>query len=65
MNQPYMTLDHLDPDPPDEVFRKMGSTREQYVAPVCVPGGSAGEAVWHCCERKLPRHDQSAGGLPQ
>lgn len=23
--------DHLDPDPPDEVFRKMGTTREQYV----------------------------------
>ena len=32
MNQPYMTLDHLDPDPPDEVFSKMGTTREQYVA---------------------------------
>ncbi len=32
MRQPYMTLDHLDLDPPDEVFRKMGTTREQYVA---------------------------------
>ncbi len=32
MNQPYLTLDHLDPDPPDEVFRRMGATREQYVA---------------------------------
>ena len=32
MNQPYMTLDHLDPELPDEVFSKMGTTREQYVA---------------------------------
>ncbi len=32
MRQPYMTLDHLDADPPEEVFSKMGTTREQYVA---------------------------------
>lgn len=29
--QPFMMLDHFDPDPPDEVFLKMGTTREQYV----------------------------------
>jgi hypothetical protein len=32
MNQPYMTLDHLDPDPPASVFKEMGTTREKYVA---------------------------------
>ena len=32
MSQPYMTLDHLDPDPPEEVYSKMGTTREEYVA---------------------------------
>ncbi len=29
MNRLYMTLDHLDPDPPEEVFIKMGATREE------------------------------------
>jgi hypothetical protein len=32
MRQPYMTLDHFDPDPPDEAFRKMGTARDEYVA---------------------------------
>jgi hypothetical protein len=31
LKQPFLMLDHLDPDPTDEVFRKMGTTREQYV----------------------------------
>ncbi len=31
MDQPFMMLDHLDAELPDDVFRQMGSTREQYV----------------------------------
>ncbi len=31
MKQPFMMLDHFDPDPPDEVFVKMGTTRAAYV----------------------------------
>lgn len=30
MTQPFMMLDHLDPDLPDDVYKKMGTTREQY-----------------------------------
>ncbi|MFN0106043.1 MAG: alpha/beta hydrolase family protein [Bryobacteraceae bacterium] len=32
MTQPFLMLDHFDPDPPDEVFVKMGTTRAAYVA---------------------------------
>jgi hypothetical protein len=31
MDQPFMMLDHLDAELPDEAFRQMGATREQYV----------------------------------
>ena len=31
MDQPFMMLDHLDAELPDDVLRKMGATREQYV----------------------------------
>ena len=31
MEQPFMMLDHLDPELPDDVFAKMGTTRERYV----------------------------------
>ncbi|HBY59216.1 MAG TPA: hypothetical protein DEH78_05310 [Solibacterales bacterium] len=30
LQQPFLMLDHLDPDWPGEVYRKMGTTREQY-----------------------------------
>jgi Platelet-activating factor acetylhydrolase, isoform II len=30
MDQPFMMLDHLDAELPDEVFKRMGATREQY-----------------------------------
>jgi hypothetical protein len=30
LEQPFMMLDHLDPELPDEVFAQMGTTREQY-----------------------------------
>jgi dienelactone hydrolase len=30
MDQPFMMLDHLDAELPDDVFRQMGATREQY-----------------------------------
>lgn len=30
MRQPFLMLDHLDPELPDEVFAKMGTTREEY-----------------------------------
>jgi hypothetical protein len=32
MRQPFMMIDHLDPELPDEVFSQMGTTREAYVA---------------------------------
>jgi dienelactone hydrolase len=31
LRQPFLMLDHFDPDPPLDVFIKMGTTREQYV----------------------------------
>ncbi|MDX2152762.1 MAG: hypothetical protein SFV54_18615 [Bryobacteraceae bacterium] len=30
LQQPFMMLDHFDPDLPAEVYRKMGTTREEY-----------------------------------
>lgn len=32
MRQPFMMLDHLDPDLPDDVYKKMNTTREAYAA---------------------------------
>ena len=32
MNQPFMMLDHLDLDLPDEVYAQIGTTREAYIA---------------------------------
>ena len=31
LKQPFMMVDHLDPDPPEEAFAPMGTTREVYV----------------------------------
>ena len=32
MQQPFMMIDHLDPELPEEVFRQMGTTQESYAA---------------------------------
>ena len=32
MQQPFMMIDHLDPELPDQVFAQMGTTREAYAA---------------------------------
>jgi hypothetical protein len=31
MNQPFMMLDHFDPDLPDNVYKQIGTTREAYI----------------------------------
>jgi hypothetical protein len=31
MTQPFRMLDHLDPDPPDEAYPQMGTTRQAYL----------------------------------
>jgi Platelet-activating factor acetylhydrolase, isoform II len=46
MKQPFMMIDHLDPELPDEAFTQMGTTREAYAANRTAKRDQARETIY-------------------
>jgi hypothetical protein len=46
MQQPFMMIDHLDPELPDEAFRQMGTTREAYAENRSAKRDAARETIY-------------------
>jgi hypothetical protein len=50
MRQPFMMIDHLDPELPDEVFIQMGTSREAYAANRAARRDAARETIYKTIE---------------